>query len=66
MWNSKSYRFSSFADSVLKFSTGIDIFVCTPKIEFSHVSMYSPVQCYPEKQILCKIFWFMVFNGMIF
>ena len=34
MWNSKSYRFSSFADSVLKFSTGIDIFVCIQKLSF--------------------------------
>ena len=46
----------SFADSVLKFSTGIDIFIDTPKTEFSHVSIDSPVQCYRGRQILCKIF----------
>ena len=42
--------------SVLKFSTGIDIFINTSKTEFSHVLIDSPVQCYPEMQILCKIF----------
>ena len=47
---------SSFGDSVLKFSTGIDIFIDIPKFEFSHVSRENSVQCYPEKQILCKIF----------
>ena len=52
-------------DSVLKFGTGIDIFIDIPKTESSHVSIDSPVQCYPEKQVLYK-FLFMVFNGMIF
>ena len=56
MRNSKSQSVSSFADSVFKFSTGIDIFIGTLKTEFSHVSRDSPVQCYPEKQILCKNF----------
>ena len=40
----------------MKFSTGIDLFFDTPKTEFSNVSIDSPIQCYPEKQILCKIF----------
>ena len=38
---------SSFADSVLKFSTGTDIFIDTPKTEFSHISIDGPVQWYP-------------------
>ena len=56
MKNSKSQSVSSFADSVLKFSAGIDIFTVSPKTEFSDVSIDSPVQCYPEKQILCEVF----------
>ena len=56
MKNNKSLNVSSFADLVLKFSTGVDIFIGTPKTEFSHVSIYSPVQCYPEKQILIKFY----------
>ena len=39
-----------------QFSTGIDIFIDTPKTEFSHILIDSTVQCYPEKQILCKSF----------
>ena len=54
--NEEQQVIKSFADSVLKFSTGIDIFIDTPKFEFSHVSIEISVQCYPEKQILCKIF----------
>ena len=56
MRNIKSQSVSSFADSVLKFSTGIDIFIGTPKTELSHVSIDNPVQCNSEKQISCKIF----------
>ena len=56
MRNSKSQSVSSFVVSVVEFSSGIDIFIDTPKIEFSHVSIYGPVQCYTEKQILCKVF----------
>ena len=47
---------SSFGDSVLKFSTGIDIFIDIPKTEFSYAPIYCPAQSYPEKQIICKIF----------
>ena len=36
-------------DSVLKFSAKIDTFIRTPKIEFLHFSIDSPVQCCPEK-----------------
>ena len=46
---------SSFVDSVLKFSTRIDIFIDTAKTEFSHVLIDRPVQCFAVKQILCKI-----------
>ena len=37
------------ADSVLKFSTEIYIFINTPKTEILHFSIDSPVQCCPEK-----------------
>ena len=52
---------SSFADSVLKFSTGIDIFIEILRYfdifrNISDISVDSPVQCNSEKQILCKIF----------
>ena len=56
MRNIKIKSVSLFADSVLKFSTGIDIFIDTPKTELLHVSIDDPVQYYPEKPILCKIF----------
>ena len=37
------------ADSVLKFSTEIDIFINTPKLNFLHFSTDSPAQWCPEK-----------------
>ena len=45
------------ADSVMKFSTEIDIFIKFPQNQnFSHYSIDCPVQCYPEKEFWCKGF----------
>ena len=49
MRNSKSQIVDFLAFSVLKFSTEIGIFIKTPRTEFLHFSMDSPLQCYPEK-----------------
>ena len=65
MRNSKSQIAGFLADLVLKFSTEIDIFINTPKTEFSNFSIDSAVQCCPEKEILCKTL-LMLFNGKIF
>ena len=50
------------AEPVLKFSTEIDIFIKSPKTEFSHYSVESPVQCCPEKANFMQNFcsWYLM------
>ena len=58
MRNNKFKLFGFSADSVLKFSTEIDIFTKFPQNEnFSIFSLDYPVQCCPEKAILMQKFW---------
>ena len=59
---SKSYIGGVSADSVLKFSTDIDIFINNAKTEFLHFSRDSPVQCYPKKVNFLKNFcsWYLM------
>ena len=46
----KSFTFGLLADSVVKLSIEIDIFIKHPKNwRFLHFSIDSPVQCCPEK-----------------
>ena len=56
MSNSKSLIVGFLADSALKFSTEIGIFINTPKTEFLYLLMDSPVQCYPENANLMQNF----------
>ena len=57
MRNGKSQIVGFLADSVLKFSTEIDIFISNPKTEFLHFSIDSPVQCCPEKANFMQNFY---------
>ena len=52
------YNVGFSADSVLKFSTEIDIFIKFPKSEnILHSSIGCIIQCCPEKAILMQKFW---------
>ena len=54
------------ADSVLKLSPDIGIFVNTRKTEFLHFLMDSPVQCYLEKASLWKTFVHVICASRVF